>query len=44
MKHKSQVASINRMGASIKPKQPAENKFLREDIPKNVKRVIIKVA
>ena len=40
----AQVASVAQMGASIKPKQPVENSFLREDIPKNVKRVIIKVG
>eukprot|EP00802_Teleaulax_amphioxeia_P006209 Tamp_06213.p1 GENE.Tamp_06213~~Tamp_06213.p1 ORF type:complete len:836 (+),score=216.15 Tamp_06213:102-2510(+) len=32
------------MGASLKPKEVGENTFLREDIPKNVKRVIIKVG
>lgn len=39
-----QVASVAQLGASLKPKKQADNTFLREDIPKNVKRVIIKVG
>jgi len=39
-----QVASMAQLGANLKLKKQADNTFLREDIPKNVKRVIIKVG
>lgn len=40
-----QVASAAQLAAGMKPKKPAETSgFTREDIPKNVKRVIIKVG
>jgi len=39
-----QVASAAQLAAGMKPKKKADKTFTREDIPKNVKRVIIKVG